>query len=108
MQFTREVRLDKFYSDLLINNVNKHHLWTVVKLVLVLSHGNASVERGFSVNKELLMENVLEETVVSQRIVYDAILTAGMDVKNIHVNPKCQAVACCVQGCSFSQTAEGK
>jgi len=31
---------------------------------------------------------MLEETVVSQRIVYDAILTAGMDVKNIHVNPK--------------------
>jgi len=40
-----------------------------VKLVLVLSHGNDSVEEGFSVNKELLIENMLEETVVSQRIV---------------------------------------
>jgi len=63
-----EVHLDKFYSDLLANNVNRQHLWTVVKLVLVLSHGNASVERGFSVNKELLIENMLEETVVSQMI----------------------------------------
>jgi len=70
MQFTREVRLDKFYSDLLANNVNKQYLWTVVKLVLVLSHGNASVEGGFSVNKELLIENMLEDTIVSQRVVY--------------------------------------
>jgi len=31
---------------------------------------------------------MLKETVVSQMVVYDAILTAGMDVKNIHVNPK--------------------
>ena len=56
--------------------------------MFVLSHGNASAEGGFSVNKELLIENMLEETVVAQRVVYDAILTAGMDVKNIHVNPK--------------------
>jgi len=49
MQFTREVHLDKFFSaDLLANNVKKQHLWTVVKLVLVLSQGIASVEGGFS------------------------------------------------------------
>jgi len=100
MQFTREVRLDIFYSELLANNVNRKHLWTVVKLVLVLSHGNALVEGRFSVNKELLIENLLEETVVSQRLVYGAIIKAGMDVKKLHDNPNdcpCQAVACCVQ-----------
>ena len=63
-------------------------MWTLVKLVLVLSHGNASVEGGFSVKKELLIENMLEETVVAQRVVYEATLTAGMDVKNVHVNAK--------------------
>jgi len=31
---------------------------------------------------------MLEETVVLRRVVYGAILTAGMDVKNIHINPK--------------------
>jgi len=36
----------------------------------------------------MLIENMLKETVVSQRIVYDPILTAGMDVKNTHINPK--------------------
>jgi len=44
VQFTREVSLDKFCSDILAKNVNIQHLWAVVKLVLVLSHGNASVE----------------------------------------------------------------
>jgi hypothetical protein len=82
------VRLNKFYSDLLANNMNKKRLWTVVKLVLVLSHKNASVERGFSASTKLLIENMFEETVVAQRVVCDAILTSGMDVKNIHVNPK--------------------
>ena len=28
-------------------------LWSVVKMVLLLSHGQASVERGFSVNKQV-------------------------------------------------------
>jgi len=31
---------------------------------------------------------VLEETVVVQRLVYGAIHTAGLDVKNLHVDPK--------------------
>ena len=32
-------------------------LFNIVKLVLLLSHGNSSVERGFSINKELEVEN---------------------------------------------------
>src|SRR5690348_13080877 len=43
----------------------------------LLSHGNASVESGFSINKELLIENLNEKTVVCQRRVYDAIFNAG-------------------------------
>jgi len=35
----------------------------------------------------LLIENMLEQTVVLQGV-YDAILTGGVDVKNIHFNPK--------------------
>ena len=31
---------------------------------------------------------LLEVTVMAQRVVYDALLTAGIDVKNIHGNPK--------------------
>jgi len=43
----------------------------------MLSHGNASVESGFSVNSDILVDNLHEESLVAQQIVYDAIQTAG-------------------------------
>ena len=52
-------------------------LWSVLKCVFVLSHGNSSVESGFSVNQEMLVENLHEESLVAQRQVYDAVLAAG-------------------------------
>jgi hypothetical protein len=49
----------------------------VIRLILTLSHGNATVESGFSINKAVLVENMLEELVIAQRVVYDAIQAAG-------------------------------
>ena len=43
----------------------------VVKLLLVLSHGQASVERGFSVYKENEIENLKEQSLVAQRLICD-------------------------------------
>lgn len=43
-------------------------LWEVVKLVL-LSHGQASVERGFSVNKQIAVESMEELSYISLQIV---------------------------------------
>ena len=54
---------DKKYED----------LWSEMKLCFILSHGNASVESGFSVSKHLLVENLLEESLVSQRVICDSI-----------------------------------
>ena len=45
--------------------------------MIILSHGNARVESEFSINADLLQVNMLEENVVSQRIVYEAIQYAG-------------------------------
>ena len=47
-------RLDKFFSKLLENKEEYEQLWTTMKVLLTLSHGQAAVERGFSVNKEVL------------------------------------------------------
>ena len=41
------------------------------------SSGYANVESGFSVNKDFLVENLNEGSVVAQRIVQDALLDAG-------------------------------
>ena len=57
-------------------------------MVLILSHGNAAVESGFSVNKELLVENMEEDTIVAQRIVFDAIRVSGMYVTKIDISNK--------------------
>ena len=48
-----------------------------MKLILVLSHGNAAVESGFSVNDDMLVENLHEASLVAQRIVYNSINSAG-------------------------------
>ena len=45
----------------------------MIDRILVLQHGQASIERGFSVNKEAMEINQLEESLVAQRIIYDAI-----------------------------------
>jgi len=58
-------------------------LWTVV---LVLSHGQVSVDRRLSTNKQVETENQYEEFVVAKRITCDHINHAGgiqdVDVTN--------------------------
>lgn len=49
----------------------------MVKLLLVLSHGQATVERGFSVNRQVAVENLQDLSYISQRIVCDAVERAG-------------------------------
>ena len=51
-------RLDKFLGKFLIGAVKYCILWEVCKFVFILSHGQASIERGFNVNK-VETENVI-------------------------------------------------
>jgi len=44
-----------------------------VKMLLMLSHGQATVERGFSINKEVVVENQHVESLVAQRLIKDHI-----------------------------------
>ncbi|XP_028296859.1 uncharacterized protein LOC114458643 [Gouania willdenowi] len=46
-------------------------LWAFCKKLLILSHGQATVERGFSINKEVESDNLKEDTVVTRRLVCD-------------------------------------
>jgi len=45
----------------------------VIDKILILQHGQASIERGFSVNKESIQVNQLEDSLIAQRLTYDAI-----------------------------------
>ena len=68
-------RLDHFWRDILGQNFT--NFINIVKMVCCLSHGNANVERGFSVNAECLFENMQEDSVIARRQVYDSVLYHG-------------------------------
>ena len=76
-------RLNKFYGNLLDNT--KMNLWEVVKLCLMLSHGDARVESGLSLNNQILDENLRESSLVAERIVYEGIQNEGR-VMNVNID----------------------
>ena len=46
-------------------------LWPVVEQLLLLSHGQATVERGFSVNKEVTADNLSKKSLIARRLICD-------------------------------------
>lgn len=53
------------------------HLSGFIRIVMIMSHGNAGLERGFSINEECLIENLKEDSLVAQRVVYDSVQSSG-------------------------------
>ena len=51
--------------------------WYVCKFVFTLSHGQSAVERGFNINKQILVDNLGAVSLTSLRTVYDKILHHG-------------------------------
>ncbi|XP_078027544.1 uncharacterized protein LOC117265688 [Epinephelus lanceolatus] len=68
-------RLDLFLSSVLREPYPE--LWAFCKKLLILSHGQATVERGFSINKEVEFDNIQEDTVVTRRLVCDYSMQHG-------------------------------
>ncbi|XP_023223948.1 uncharacterized protein LOC111625139 [Centruroides sculpturatus] len=79
--------LDTFYCEIMKDDRQLQDLWSIIKISLSFSHGNASVESGFSVNKSLLSENLKEESLVAQCLVYDGIHFAG-GIDKINIDQK--------------------
>ncbi|KAK3932137.1 hypothetical protein KUF71_011465, partial [Frankliniella fusca] len=66
---------------------NSELFWNFLKKVLIISHGNADVERGFSINKETIVENHLE-SLIAQRQKCGGVQEVGGVVCNIVDIPK--------------------
>ena len=81
-------RLDVLLHGALANRKECAELWSMVKKVLLLSHGQASVERGFSINKEVLTDNMSEHTLIALRAIKDAVCNAGGRPTDIVVTPE--------------------
>lgn len=71
-------RLDEFLRTHMVKEDKTFELlWGVIKLLLILSHGQAAVERGFSINKGLLVDNMSENSICAQRVIHDYVQSCG-------------------------------
>ena len=75
--FTDSDRLDNIYFQLLSGNHIYAKLWPVVKMLLLLSHGQASVERGFSINNTVADVNLSASNLIARRLVKDHVNAIG-------------------------------
>jgi len=75
-------RLDTFLQNRMA--IRYPTVWLVVEMALLLSHWQATVERGFSINKELVVENQQEQLLVARRVIKDHILRVK-GVANIYI-----------------------
>lgn len=63
-----KVGLDYFYYKLVQEDSKYEDLGLVMMVCFILSHGNASVASVFSINKHLVVENLLEDSLVSKEL----------------------------------------
>ena len=64
-----ESRIDTLLYQTMGNNGDYVKLWNVVYKLLLFSHGQSTVERGFSINRQIEVENRKEHSYVAQRTV---------------------------------------
>ena len=78
-ELTKSGRLDRF----LHTHMKKHcpKLWMTVEIILTISHGQASVERGFSFIKEISVDNLSQVSLIAQRRITDYIQRCGGTTK---------------------------
>ncbi|XP_065665582.1 uncharacterized protein LOC136087006 [Hydra vulgaris] len=77
-------RLDYFlwkYTDLKLYT----NLQQIFKIVLILSHGQAQVERGFSSNKSLVDDNMSTDTIISLRSIQDYLTFYGLMAHEVEI-----------------------
>ncbi|KAE8749481.1 hypothetical protein FOCC_FOCC003747 [Frankliniella occidentalis] len=74
-------RLDKLWTEVVAaapsSVPNKDDLMYFIKMVLILYHSNAALERSFSLNNDCMVVNQKETSLIANRVVQDAVLAAG-------------------------------
>lgn len=68
----------------------------MIQILLVMSHGQAGVEQGFSVNKQVMVENRKEESGAAQRVIVDGIRAAG-GLEKVTITKELQTSASCAR-----------
>ena len=79
-------RLDSFFHPLVGVNPEYSDLWRVMIIIFVLNHGQSFTERGFSINKLTSDVNMEEESLIAQRVIYDALSSANADAATFPIS----------------------
>jgi len=67
-------RVDVLLFETMTNKSSLNKLRSAVEALLLLSHDQATVERGFSVNKHDEIDNLSEDTFVAKRLICDHVI----------------------------------
>ena len=75
--------IEQLFYEMMATKQCYKKLWTVVKNLLTLSHGQAIIERGFSSNKQVSVDNLQERSFVALRQIDDYIkaVNGSLNVK---------------------------
>jgi len=87
-------RVDSLLHQTLAGKDSYSKIWKVIKMLLVVSHGQASVERGFSINKQSEESHLQTETFVAKRIICDHVSYVG-GINDVDVTCKELLLAAC-------------
>lgn len=79
-------RLDHFFQKFMDDQYKD--LWKAIKMVFVIPNCQAQIERGFSVNKEMVIENLQAQSLSALRLVYDSIKATKKEVHEIEIGKK--------------------
>ena len=71
VKFNKEINcIDAFIRQFFLDTNKFIMLQMVLKMLMILSHGQATVERGFSVNSKFLVENLHTGSLIAQRHIH--------------------------------------
>lgn len=79
--YKKSKRLDTFRMSILNSNDSSLDIRKFFKLFLLVSHGNRSIEKGFSVNRKMVIENHKKSSLIALRQVNDEIVPKGCMTK---------------------------
>ena len=83
-------RLVTFLRFYLSGKKEYEDLWSICIIIFIFSHGQSNIERGFSVNKEILVENMSKSSLIAQRIVYDRLKSEGIKCHEFSITSQCR------------------
>ena len=81
-------RLDKFYSEFLHQNEQYKSMSKVFIFIFTLSPGQKQVERGFSINKEIVIGNLHSNSLSAQHLVYKYLKASKKNMHDIEIRKK--------------------